>query len=60
MAGGISQAMISTVLGLGIAIPLLFVNTLLMSRSRALTQILDEQSAGMLAQRLEAARAASA
>ncbi len=59
MAGGISQAMIATVLGLGIAIPLLFVNTLLMSRSRALVQILDEQSAGMLAQRLEAARAAS-
>ncbi len=59
MAGGISQAMIATVLGLGIAIPLLFVNTLLMSRSRALVQILDEQSAGMLAQRLEAARAAN-
>lgn len=59
MAGGISQAMIATVLGLGIAIPLLFVNTLLMSRSRALVQILDEQSAGMLAQRLEAARATS-
>lgn len=59
MAGGISQAMIATVLGLGIAIPLLFVNTLLSSRSRALVQILDEQSAGMLAQRLEAARAAS-
>jgi len=38
---------------------LLFVNTLLMSRSRALVQILDEQSAGMLAQRLEAARAAN-
>jgi biopolymer transport protein ExbB len=57
MAGGISQAMIATVLGLGIAIPLLFINTLLMSRSRALVQILDEQSAGMLAQRLEAARA---
>lgn len=57
MAGGISQAMIATVLGLGIAIPLLFINTLLMSRSRALVQILDEQSAGLLAQRLEAARA---
>ncbi|MES2491277.1 MAG: MotA/TolQ/ExbB proton channel family protein [Pseudomonadota bacterium] len=60
MAGGISQAMIATVLGLGIAIPLLFVNTLLMSRSRALVQILDEQSAGMLAQRMETARAANA
>ncbi|MGQ0622982.1 MAG: MotA/TolQ/ExbB proton channel family protein [Panacagrimonas sp.] len=54
MAGGISQAMIATVLGLIIAIPLLFVNSFLMSRSRVLTQILDEQAAGLLAQRLEA------
>ncbi|HUP90620.1 MAG TPA: MotA/TolQ/ExbB proton channel family protein [Solimonas sp.] len=56
MAGGISQAMISTLLGLGIAIPLLFVNSVLSSRSRVLVQILDEQSAGLLAQRLEASR----
>lgn len=55
MAGGISQAMIATVLGLMIAIPLLFVNSFLMARSRTLTQILDEQAAGLLAQRLEAA-----
>jgi biopolymer transport protein ExbB len=54
MAGGISQAMIATVLGLMIAIPLLFVNSFLMARSRTLTQILDEQAAGLLAQRLEA------
>lgn len=54
MAGGISQAMVATVLGLIIAIPLLFVNSFLMSRSRMLTQILDEQAAGLLAQRLEA------
>ena len=54
MAGGISQAMVATVLGLIIAIPLLFVNSFLMSRSRTLTQILDEQAAGLLAQRLEA------
>jgi biopolymer transport protein ExbB len=57
MAGGIAQAMITTLLGLGIAIPLLFVNSLLSSRSRVLVQILDEQSAGLLAKRLEAARA---
>ena len=55
MAGGISQAMIATVLGLIIAIPLLFVNSFLMTRSRSITQILDEQAAGLLAQRLEAA-----
>ena len=54
MAGGISQAMIATVLGLGIAIPLLFINAVLASRSRSLVQILDEQSAGLLAERIEA------
>lgn len=53
MAGGISQAMIATALGLGIAIPLLFVNSFLMARSRWITQVLDEQAAGLLAQRLE-------
>ena len=53
MAGGISQAMISTVLGLLIAIPILFINSVLAARSRILVQILDEQSAGMLAARLE-------
>ena len=54
MAGGISQAMVATVLGLIIAIPLLFVNSFLMARSRALTQILDEQAARLLAHVLEA------
>jgi biopolymer transport protein ExbB len=53
MAGGISQAMISTVLGLLIAIPILFINSVLAARSRILVQILDEQSAGMLAAQLE-------
>ncbi len=56
MAGGISQAMVATLLGLGIAIPLLFVNALLSARSRAIIQILDEQSTGLLAQRLETQR----
>lgn len=54
MAGGISQAMIATVLGLLIAIPILFINSVLGARSRILVQILDEQSAGLLARRLEA------
>ncbi len=53
MAGGISQAMIATVLGLLIAIPILFINSVLTARSRMLVQILDEQSAGLLARRLE-------
>jgi biopolymer transport protein ExbB len=58
MAAGISAAMIATVLGLGIAVPLLFMNAALTARSRAIIQILDEQSAGMLAESLEAKRRA--
>ncbi|MDB5986268.1 MAG: MotA/TolQ/ExbB proton channel family protein [Nevskia sp.] len=53
MAAGISQAMIATVLGLGIAIPLLFANAWLTSMSRSVMQILDEQSTGILAGRME-------
>ncbi len=58
MATGIGQAMIATVLGLGIAIPLLFANALLNSLSRTVVQILDEQSAGMLAESIEKQRRA--
>lgn len=60
MAGGISQAMIATVLGLLIAIPILFINSVLGARSRILVQILDEQSAGLLARRLEAQKGVGA
>ena len=56
MAAGISQAMIATVLGLGIAIPLLFAHAWLASLSKSILQVLDEQSTGLLAGRLEAAR----
>jgi biopolymer transport protein ExbB len=51
MAHGIGQAMIATVLGLGIAIPLLFIGSGLAAMSRSVTQILDEQSQAMLAER---------
>jgi biopolymer transport protein ExbB len=53
MAHGIGTAMIATVLGLGIAIPLLFANAFLATMSRQLVQILDEQSTGLLAETLE-------
>jgi biopolymer transport protein ExbB len=49
MAGGISQALITTVLGLLAAIPLLFVHNVISTRSKALIQILTQQSAGMIA-----------
>jgi biopolymer transport protein ExbB len=50
MADGIGKAMIATVLGLGIAIPLLFINAGLAALSRGVTQTLDEQSQSLLAQ----------
>lgn len=53
MAAGIGKAMIATVLGLGVAIPLLFIHSALVSRSKRVIQILDEQSAGLLAELLE-------
>ncbi len=52
MADGIGQAMIATVLVLGIAIPLSFINSGLVKLSTALTQILDEHSQALLAKYL--------
>lgn len=59
MASGISQALVTTVLGLVVAIPLLLSHNLLASFSRSLVQILDEQSAGLLARNIEEQRLAS-
>lgn len=56
MATGISQAMIATVLGLGIAVPLLFVNAGLASLSDGVLQVLNEQSTGILAEHIERQR----
>ncbi|MGF1684309.1 MotA/TolQ/ExbB proton channel family protein [Photobacterium minamisatsumaniensis] len=49
MAGGISEALVTTMLGLVVAIPLLFFYTLVHSKSRRLVQTLEEQSAGFIA-----------
>jgi len=53
MAGGISTALITTVLGLVTAIPLLFAYTYLASTSNRIVSILEEQSIGMLAKNLK-------
>ncbi len=58
MAGGISTALVTTVLGLVVAIPTVFLHTLVSSRARRLTQILQEEAAGMLAERAEGKSAA--
>lgn len=56
MADGISQALVTTVQGLSVALPLLFLNGLLATRARSIVQVMDEQSARLLAERLEGAR----
>jgi biopolymer transport protein ExbB len=53
MAGGISQALITTVLGLVAAIPLLLSHNVVSSQSKRLVQILDEQAAGLIATAME-------
>ncbi|RIA20432.1 outer membrane transport energization protein ExbB [Ectopseudomonas oleovorans] len=49
MADGISQALVTTVQGLIVAIPMLFLHALLSSRSKGLIQLLEQQSAGLVA-----------
>ncbi|MEX2353310.1 MAG: MotA/TolQ/ExbB proton channel family protein, partial [Gammaproteobacteria bacterium] len=49
MAGGISQALVTTVLGLCVAIPTVLLHTLVSGRSRALIEVLEEQATGMIA-----------
>ena len=54
MAGGISQALVTTVQGLSVAIPTVLLHTLVTGRSRKITHVLQEQSAGIIAERSEA------
>jgi len=53
MAGGISQALVTTVLGLSVAIPIVLLHTLVSGRSKRILHILQEQSAGIVAERSE-------
>ena len=54
MAGGISQALITTVLGLIVAIPLVLLHSVVSSSSQGLVEILEEQSAGLIARKADA------
>ena len=49
MAGGISQALMTTVLGLVVAIPMVLIHTLVSGQSRKIVNILNSQSAGIVA-----------
>ncbi len=54
MAGGISGALITTVLGLLVAIPTVLLHTIVNGRAQRIIHILDEQSTGMIAEHTEA------
>ena len=53
MAGGISQALVTTVLGLLVAIPMVLLHTIVSGQSRKIVNILQSQSAGLVAQHSE-------
>ena len=50
MSGGISQALITTQLGLSVAIPLLLIHSFAQGRANELTSVLDETAASLFAE----------
>lgn len=53
MAGGISTALMTTVLGLISAIPLIFLHAIVSGKSKSMVHLLEEQSTGLLAEHAE-------
>lgn len=53
MAGGISQALMTTVLGLVVAIPVLFIYNILNSKAKEIIELLTQQSSLIIAKHLD-------
>jgi biopolymer transport protein ExbB len=53
MAGGISTALMTTVLGLVAAIPTVLLHAIVNGRAKSVIHVLEEQSAGMIADHAE-------
>ena len=53
MAGGISQALVTTVLGLVVAIPMVLLHTIVSGQSRKVINVIQSQSAGIIAEHSE-------
>jgi len=53
MAGGISQALVTTVLGLVVAIPMVLLHTIVSGQSRKVINVIQSQSAGLIAEHSE-------
>ncbi len=57
MAGGISMALMTTVQGLVAALPLMLMHAIVIARSKSIVQVLEEQSAGIVASHAEKRKA---
>ncbi|NKB37363.1 MAG: energy transducer TonB [Gammaproteobacteria bacterium] len=53
MAGGISTALVTTMLGLCVAIPTVFIHSIMAGQSKKLVEVLEEQATGLVAQSSE-------
>ena len=53
MAGGISEALVTTMLGLTVAAPLVLLYAFLSTSRRRIVSVLNSQSAGLIAMRVE-------
>lgn len=53
MAGGISQALVTTVMGLCVAIPIVLLHTLATGLAQRLAQLMEEQATGIIAEQAE-------
>tara|TARA_R110002096_G_scaffold266710_1_gene460319 strand:+ start:112111 stop:113472 length:1362 start_codon:yes stop_codon:yes gene_type:complete len=58
MAGGISQALVTTVLGITVALPTLFLHSIVNGMSQRVVHTIEEQSAGIIAVHAEQHRGA--
>jgi biopolymer transport protein ExbB len=54
MAGGISAALVTTVLGLIVAIPVVLLHTIVNGRAQRIIHVLNEQTTGIIAEHTEA------
>ncbi len=53
MAGGISGALVTTVLGISVAIPTVLIHTFIKSRSDRILHVMEEQATGIIARKAE-------
>ncbi len=53
MAGGISQALVTTVLGLTVAIPTLLLHNFVQTRAKAITNVLEQEAVAIVARQAE-------